>query len=161
VPPDDPFDKKPVFCEKDGLFYVRMKTSNTMRHHLKPILRWAISLFFIGVGISHFVDPTPFLTIMPPALPWQLELVYISGFFEILGGIGLLFRFSRRAAAWGLICLLIAVYPANIHMLVNEVYLEGMRQEKWLLWLRMPLQFVLAAGVLWTADIWPKPKINA
>jgi len=84
--------------------------------------------------------------------------VYISGFFEILGGIGLLLKFSRRAAAWGLICLLIAVYPANIHMLVNEVYLEGMRQEKWLLWIRMPLQFVMAAGVLWTANIWPKPN---
>ena len=59
-------------------------------------------------------------------------------------------------AGWGLLALLIAVYPANIHMLVNEVYIGGMPQEPWLLWLRMPLQFVMAALVAWVAGIWPR-----
>ena len=94
-------------------------------------------------------------SIVPPALPWPLALVYVSGFFEVLGGIGLLSGRTRRPAAWGLLALLVAVYPANIHMLVNEVYLEGMPRERWLLWARMPLQFVFAAWVAWVAGIWP------
>lgn len=118
-------------------------------------MRYGLALFFAGVGVSHFTDPQPFLSIMPPYLPWHLELVYISGFFEICGGVGLLIPATRRAAAWGLIALLAAVFPANIHMLVNEVYLEGMPQEKWLLWLRLPFQFLFAAAVVWTGGIWP------
>ncbi len=93
---------------------------------------------------------------MPPYLPWHLELVYVSGFFEILGGIGLCLPVFRRAAGWGLIALLIAVYPANVHMLVNEVYLPDMPKSKALLWARMPLQFVMGALVIWTAGIWPR-----
>ena len=125
---------------------------------LKFITRMAVAFSFVAIGVSHFLDPAPFLSIMPAYLPWHLALVYISGFFEILGGLGLLFNGSRRIAAWGLVALLIAVYPANIHMLVNEVYLEGMPREPWILWARMPLQFVFAAGVLWTGDIWPRPQ---
>jgi uncharacterized membrane protein len=51
--------------------------------------------------------------------------------------------------------LLVAVYPANIHMLVNDVYLPDMAEDRWLLWVRMPLQFVIAAGVIWTGGLWP------
>ena len=80
---------------------------------------------------------------MPPYLPAHIELVYISGIFEVLGGIGLLVPQTRRWAAWGLIALLVAVYPANIHMLVNDVYLPDMPQERWILWARMPMQFIL------------------
>ena len=120
------------------------------------IARILVSLFFIYVGVLHFATPAPFLAIMPPALPWHLELVYISGFFEILGGLGLIWSRTRKSAAWGLILLLMAVYPANIHMLINEVYLPGMKGEKWMLWARMPVQFVFAFAVLWTGEIWPK-----
>lgn len=126
-----------------------------MKVYIRTTTRWAIAVFFVVVGVLHFTNPDPFLTIMPSALPWHLELVYISGFFEILGGLGLLIGFSRKLASWGLVALLAAVYPANINMLVNEIYLEGMAQEKWLLWARMPLQFVLAAGVCWVGGIWP------
>ena len=120
------------------------------------IARTLVSLFFVYVGVLHFVKPAPFLAIMPPALPWHLELVYVSGFFEILGGVGLLWTRTRKAAAWGLLALLAAVYPANIHMLVNEVYLPDMPEEKWMLWARMPFQFLFALAVLWTGEIWPK-----
>ena len=127
----------------------------TMRSFIQPVTRIVIASFFVVVGVLHFLDPDPFLRIMPSALPWHLELVYISGFFEILGGVGLLVGFARKWAAWGLIALLAAVYPANINMLVNEIYLEGMSEDKWLLWGRMPLQFVLAFGVCWVGGIWP------
>ena len=101
-----------------------------------------MAVFFTGVGIHHFTDPAPYLAIMPPYLPAHIELVYISGIFEVLGGIGLLVPKTRRWAAWGLIALLVAVYPANIHMLVNDVYLPDMPKERWILWARMPMQFV-------------------
>ena len=91
---------------------------------------------------------------MPNALPWHLELVYISGFFEVVGGVGLLIPRFQKAAAWGLLALLAAVYPANINMLVNEIYLDGMSENKAILWARMPLQFVLAGTICWVARIW-------
>jgi uncharacterized membrane protein len=87
-----------------------------------------------------------------------LELVYISGFFEIAGGLGLLAPQTRRPAAWGLLALLVAVFPANIHMLVNEVYLPDMPREPWLLWARMPLQFVMAAMVAASGGLWPRAQ---
>ena len=122
----------------------------------RSIFRVPFALSFVVVGVLHFINPDPFLTIMPEYLPWHLELVYLSGFFEILGGAGLLIPSTRRLAAWGLIALLIAVYPANINMLVNDVYLDDMPHDRWLLWARMPLQFVMAIGVLWSGEIWPK-----
>ena len=122
----------------------------------RSIFRVPFALSFIVVGVLHFTNPAPFLTIMPKYLPWHLELVYLSGFFEVLGGAGLLISSTRRLAAWGLIALLIAVYPANINMLVNDVYLDDMPRDRWLLWARMPLQFVMAIGVLWSGEIWPK-----
>jgi len=130
-------------------------------HRFQTIALIVLVAFFTGVGIQHFVDPSSFLQIMPPPLePWGLELVYISGFFEILGGAGLAWRRTRKAAAWGLLALLVAVYPANIHMLLNEVYIDGMAQEKWLLWARMPMQFIMALGVAWTGGIWPRSHDN-
>ena len=119
----------------------------------RSIVRAVFALFFIVTGISHFVDPQPFLAIMPPSLPAHLALVYLSGFFEICGGVGLLIKQTRTLAAWGLLALLAAVFPANIHMAINEVYLEGMPRQAWLLWARLPLQFVGAYGVLWSAGL--------
>lgn len=117
------------------------------------LVRYILGLNFIAVGIGHFVAPEPFVSIMPPYLPWHLELVYISGVFEILGGLGILIKPVRKAAAWGLIALLIAVYPANIHMLVNEVYLDGLPKSKLGLWLRMPLQFIWMYLVAWSCHL--------
>lgn len=121
---------------------------------LKVIFQSLFALSFIVVGILHFANPDPFVSIMPAYLPWHLELVYLSGFFEILGGCGLLLRPTRPFAAWGLIALLIAVYPANINMLINDIYIGDMPRERWLLWLRMPLQFLMGLGVLWVGQIW-------
>lgn len=86
---------------------------------------------------------------MPTFLPYPLELVYISGFFEILGGVGLLIPFVSRAAAWGLILLFIAVFPANINMAVNDIVIDGLPHNLVAYWLRLPLQGVLIAWAWW------------
>ena len=122
----------------------------------RSIFRVPFALSFVVVGVLHFINPSPFVSIMPKYLPWHLELVYLSGAFEILGGVGLIIPMTRRNAAWGLIALLIAVYPANVNMLVNDIYLDDMPHERWLLWARMPLQLLMGLGVLWSGDIWPK-----
>ena len=89
--------------------------------NVQQVLRVLCASFFVVVGVLHFTNANTFLAIMPPALPYPLFLVYVSGVFEIVGGIGLLVPFLRRSAGWGLIALLVAVFPANIHMAINEV----------------------------------------
>ncbi|MCH7577551.1 MAG: DoxX family protein [Chloroflexi bacterium] len=79
----------------------------------------ALSAFFVVAGANHFVKPDFYLGIMPPYLPAHLELVYVSGFFEILGGTAVLVPSVRGRAGWGLILLLLAIYPANIHMALH------------------------------------------
>ena len=116
---------------------------------LKEILRVLLALFMITAGVLHFVTPAPFVKIVPPQLPYPLELVYISGFFEILGGVGLLIPLVSVAAAWGLIALFVAVFPANINMAVNNIKLEGIPHSPALYWARLPLQAVLIAWAWW------------
>ena len=79
----------------------------------------ALSAFFVAAGTNHFVNSEFYVSIMPPYLPAHLELVYVSGFFEILGGIGVLVPAVRALAGWGLVLLLVAVSPANLHMAVH------------------------------------------
>ena len=116
---------------------------------IKEILRWVLAAFMIFAGISHFTDPDSFVRIVPSFLPGALALVYISGVFEILGGVGLLIPRMSRFAAWGLIALYIAVFPANIYMALNEIpFGEGPTPAVYL-WLRLPLQFLLIAWAWW------------
>jgi uncharacterized membrane protein len=114
---------------------------------IKLILKYVLAIFFICAGINHFVNGAFYLKIMPPFLPWHLPLVYLSGFLEI--ALGLLFLIPKftQIAAWGLIALLIAVFPANIHMAINhQLYPE---YSVMALWLRLPLQVVLIAWTCW------------
>ena len=102
---------------------------------------------FILAGALHFILPAPYLSIMPPALPHPLALVYISGVAEIIGGVGMLVPATRRAAGIWLVLLLLAVFPANVQMLINW-RAEGVPAWKEsLAWLRLPLQAVLIAWV--------------
>ena len=101
---------------------------------------FGLSLFFIYFGIDYFINPEFYLSIMPPAFPLHVEAVYISGFFEILGGISVLIAPLRKIAGWGLVALLICVYPANIYMAITpEAFPEI---SIGLLYLRLPLQFL-------------------
>jgi uncharacterized membrane protein len=87
---------------------------------------------------------------MPTGLPWPSGLIAISGAFEILGGIGILLPRARVAAGWGLIALLVAVFPANLHVALAGS-MPGFSFSPTTLWLRLPLQAVLVAWVAWAA----------
>ena len=106
----------------------------------------ALSVFFINVGVDHFVNPDFYLNIMPDYLPFHSEAVYLSGFFEILGGIVVLVPKLRALARWGLISLLIAVFPANIYMAMNPNLFPEFSLA--LLYFRLPLQFLFIFWVL-------------
>ncbi len=108
-----------------------------------------LGAFFAFTGVSHFTNPDFFTAIVPPYLPAPLALVYISGVFEVLGGVGIWIPALRRAAGWGLIALLIAVFPANLHMAMNPDQYSDVPY--WGLLLRLPLQAVLIAWVYWAA----------
>ena len=100
-----------------------------------------LAALFILAGVLHFVAPTPYLRIMPPYLPYPLVLVYLSGIAEITGGAGVLFARTRYAAGIGLILLLIAIFPANVQMLLDAD--RAPLLIKLLYFLRLPLQGVL------------------
>jgi uncharacterized membrane protein len=116
---------------------------------IKNVLRCVLAAIMLYAGVSHFRNPEPFAEIVPNYLPAHRELVLISGFFEILGGVGLLVPPTRRAAAWGLIALYLAVFPANVNMAVHDVPINGRHFASWLLWLRLPMQAVLIAWAYW------------
>lgn len=92
---------------------------------VRVISKYLLSLLMILAGVLHFVRPGFFLKIMPPYLPYHLELVYLSGVFEIALGISLLIPRLSRIAAWGIIALLIAVFPANIHLYQHQEILPA------------------------------------
>jgi uncharacterized membrane protein len=110
-----------------------------MKRHLQPVL---IGLLFLIAGTLHFKNPQWYVRIMPPFIPAQSELVALSGACEILGGFGVLYPRTRRAAGWGLIALLLAVFPANIYMVVDAQKFVRVAPA-WALYARLPLQFVL------------------
>lgn len=114
---------------------------------IKFVLKYLFVVFFVLAGFNHFINTAFYLKIMPTYLPWHLTLVYLSGIIEIVLGVLLLTRRFTRMAAWGLIALLIAVFPANIHMAINhELYPEYSVAA---LWIRLTLQFVLMAWAYW------------
>ena len=120
------------------------------------ISRLLLAALFIIAGANHFLAPAPYLAIMPPRFPAPAALVAISGIAEIAGGLGLLFRFTRKAAAAGLIVLLVAVFPANIYAAMHGMQIGAHRIPQWLLWLRLPFQPLLIAWVYFVG--WKPPK---
>ena len=121
------------------------------RARVKTILRWVLTVFMVAAGANHFINPPPYLGMMPAELPvsWHLPLVDISGVFEVLGGLGLIMPATRRAAAWGLIALFLAVFPANLNMALNHLPLGDSPVPAWALWGRLPLQAVLIVWAWW------------
>ena len=105
--------------------------------------RYILAVFFIVAGSLHFLFPAPYIRIVPPFLPLPRLLVFISGIAEITGGAGLLVPKFQRAAAYGLVLLLLAVFPANIYMAVAHLQFPGLLGKSWVQWLRLPLQIPL------------------
>ena len=114
---------------------------------LKKITIFIMVIFYINVGLLHFLDPNWFLPIVPPYLPFHLELVYISGFFEILFGVLLIFQNTRSFAGKGLIILLIAVFPANIYLAQTNG--AAMNTTPLIAWGRLPIQFIFIGLAYW------------
>jgi uncharacterized membrane protein len=113
----------------------------------KEVFRWLLAALFVVAGISHFLRPPFYEKMVPPYLPSPYLLVVISGIAELILGVLLVIpRFSRRAA-WGLIALLIAVSPANIHMALHPDLFPEFSPTA--LWIRLPLQLVLMAWAFW------------
>jgi uncharacterized membrane protein len=113
----------------------------------------ALAGFFAFAGAMHFVIPRSYEAIMPPSLPRHREAVVLSGLAEIAGAAAVLPRRTRRGARWWLLGLLLAVFPANVHMAFNPEQIEGLDLERiprWTLWARLPLQ-PLAMLWVWRA----------
>jgi len=121
---------------------------------IKLITIYAMSAFYIWVGIKHFIDPQWFMQIMPPYLPFHLELVYLSGIFEIVLGVMLVFESTRAIAGWGIILLLIAVFPANIYLAFNKEPQQLLGISAFAAsWVRLPIQGILIAFAYWHSKV--------
>ncbi|MEJ2502340.1 MAG: DoxX family protein [Gemmatimonadota bacterium] len=126
---------------------------------MRPLSLVLIAALFIAAGAAHFAWPDPFLRIVPPFLPFPLALVYISGGAEIVGGACLLVPALRRWAGSWLIALLVAVFPANVYMVVGPEEASLGVDPVWL-WLRLPLQLILIAWVWWAARVGGRPAAD-
>ena len=109
-----------------------------------------VFLWFLIGGIAHFAATDLEMRIVPPYIPWPHAAVLVSGVFELLGAIGLLFRPTRRAAGLGLFLLTMAVTPANVYMLQRS---ELFNVPYWALVLRLPFQLALLALIAWSTDV--------
>lgn len=114
---------------------------------LKLITLYLMAFLYTAAGITHFLRPKFYLRIVPPFLPMRLMLVYLSGIAEIILGITLIPEATRSLAAWGVVALLIAVFPANIYHFTSKG--AGMKTPMWLLAIRLPIQFLLIAWAWW------------
>lgn len=106
-----------------------------------------LSALFVFAGVMHFVMPSGYAAIVPPWIPHPFLMVYLSGVAEIAGGLGLLLPPLRRVAGWGLIALLVAVFPANVQMLANAMDGAATTLYQALLFLRLALQPLLIVWV--------------
>ena len=118
-----------------------------MKSKIKTLSIIIMSLFYIGVGTNHIINPNWFVRIIPPILPFKIAIVYISGIFEIILGSLLIFPKTRFIAGWGLIILLLAVYPANIYVALTNG--EAMDTTPMIAWGRLPFQFVFIGLAYW------------
>jgi uncharacterized membrane protein len=121
-------------------------------HPWRTTARISAAIFFAFAGLNHFRNPRFYREIVPPHFGNPALLVIISGVSEIAGGIALLIRPLRRIAGWGLIALLIAVFPANVFMALQPRKFPDLPFHQWTLWLRLPVQAVLIVWV-WFASL--------
>ncbi len=119
-------------------------------HPVRIVALGLLGLGMLGAGTAHFTDPGFYLPMMPPYLPLHRELVYLSGAAEIALGIAVLVPRLRRLAAWGLIALFIAVFPANLHIALHDIPLGDAEQGLGIWnWVRLPIQGLLIAWAWW------------
>jgi uncharacterized membrane protein len=115
----------------------------------KRVARWLLAAFMVAIGTSHFVDAAPFVKMVPAWLPAPGVLVAVSGACEIAGGLGLLVPRVRRVAAWGLVLLYVAVFPANVSMAIHDVQPYAWHIPRVAQWARLPFQALFIAWAWW------------
>lgn len=116
----------------------------------KRALLWLMGAFYVVAGLGHFVRPGYYLPMMPPWLPAHPALVFLSGVAEVALGVAVLVPSLRRLAAWGIILLLIAIFPANVHIALHDVPIGGASEGLGIWnWVRLPFQAVLIAWAWW------------
>ncbi|WP_411827182.1 DoxX family membrane protein [Luteolibacter sp. AS25] len=119
--------------------------------NIRKISLYLLAVAFIIAGANHFRSPEIYISMIPPWLPAPSLLNVISGAAETAGGIGLLISLTRKAAAIGLILLLIAIFPANLHIAINGWPETGIAS--WILWARLPFQILFILWVAYSARI--------
>ena len=124
---------------------MRTETSRARRAGLAFVFLW----FFVG-GIAHFIFTEAEMRIVPPYIAWPRAAVLVSGVFELLGALGLLWQPTRRAAAWGLFALTLALTPAHLDMLQQPALFPSVPY--WALVVRLPLQVALLVLIAWIAS---------
>lgn len=140
------------FCQIN-ITQIDLVIFDMMRESLKNITVYSLSLFYIGVGIKHFTDMDFFLVIVPPYIPYPELMVYISGLFEIVLGILLVPRKTRKYGALGLLVLLIAVFPANIYLFTSEIVQNTFGISRQDALIRLPFQVPLILFAYWHSKI--------
>lgn len=117
---------------------------------LKRVLLWVMGAFYVWAGLAHLLRPDLYMPMMPPYLPWHFGLVILSGVAEVLCGVGVLIPKTRKLAAWATIALLVAIFPANIHVAMNDVPVFGATEGPGPIgYLRLPFQLVLILWAWW------------
>ena len=111
-----------------------------------------MAAFYVIAGVYHFINPDFYKKIMPPWLPGHYFIIYFTGFCEIVFGLLLIPKQTRKPAAWSIIVLLVVVFPANIQMMLN--YWHAQSPYLWLAILRLPIQLLL----IWWAYIFARKR---
>ena len=122
------------------------------KHRWQWAARWTTAAIFAIAGVKHFSNAEFFTRIVPRSLPHPRALVFVSGACEIAGGLGILIKPLRRPVAWGLLALLIAVFPANVYMAQHPEATPEIHAPAWVFWARLPLQVPLMA-LVWFAGL--------
>jgi uncharacterized membrane protein len=122
-----------------------------LEHHrlVKKALRWSLTLFMLAAGTMHLLFPEMHRDMVPPTLPSPLVLVYLSGVAQIAGGLGLIAPATRHWAAWGIVVLLVLLFPANVHMALQHLPIGTHEIPPWALWARLPMQAVFIVWAWW------------
>lgn len=139
-----------VICHEKSVYLLQMR-------RIKTVLKYLLAAGFVLAGANHFFSAEFYLRMMPPVLPAPLFLVYLSGVFEITLGILLFIQNFSRFAAWGIILLLIAVFPANIFMARHTGLFPEFSPA--ILYLRLPFQLILIAWAFWLTRFRSPDKI--
>ena len=120
----------------------------------KRSLSRVMGVMYAVAGVTHFLAPKSFARAVPPEFPRPRALVYLSGIAEVALGVGMQFDRTRRASAWGIVALLVAVFPANVYMATDDVAVElvpdrlaGLARAA--AWVRLPFQAVLVLWAWW------------